>query len=399
MLWKMRAAAGPREVRDMRYENGWIFADGRFVRGGFSVENGRFAHVLEDVPGPAEDLDGALVIPGLVDIHVHGCAGADFSDGDYAGLVRMARYLARRGVTSFAPASMTLPYDALDKAFHAAARLRREGLADGARLVGIQMEGPFLSREKRGSQNPAYLRLPDWDRFLRLYDAAEGLLRIVDVAPELPGAAEFTRRASEKCRVSVAHTAAGYDQAAAVFDAGATHLTHLFNAMSGIHHRHPGPIGAASERENVTAELICDGIHVHPSAVRMAFRLFPGRICLISDALRCCGMADGSYSLGGQEILLSGGVARLTGGAIAGSAANLYQCMRRAVSFGIPREQAVWAATALPARVIGRESETGAIADGRAADFVICGGELEPRAVYLGGKRLEQSPGPFAPSR
>ena len=395
----MRAAAGPREVRDMRYENGWIFADGRFVRGGFSVENGRFAHVLEDVPGPAEDLDGALVIPGLVDIHVHGCAGADFSDGDYAGLVRMARYLARRGVTSFAPASMTLPYDALDKAFHAAARLRREGLADGARLMGIQMEGPFLSREKRGSQNPAYLRLPDWDSFLRLYDAAEGLLRIVDVAPELPGAVEFTRRASEKCRVSVAHTAAGYDQAAAVFDAGATHLTHLFNAMSGIHHRHPGPIGAASERENVTAELICDGIHVHPSAVRMAFRLFPGRICLISDALRCCGMADGSYSLGGQEILLSGGVARLTGGAIAGSAADLYQCMRRAVSFGIPREQAVWAATALPARVIGRESETGAIADGRAADFVICGGELEPEAVYLGGKRLEQSAGPFAPSR
>lgn len=383
----------------MRYENGWIFADGRFVRGGFSVENGRFAHVLEDVPGPAEDLDGALVIPGLVDIHVHGCAGADFSDGDYAGLVRMARYLARRGVTSFAPASMTLPYDALDKAFHAAARLRREGLADGARLMGIQMEGPFLSREKRGSQNPAYLRLPDWDRFLRLYDAAEGLLRIVDVAPELPGAVEFTRRASEKCRVSVAHTAAGYDQAAAVFDAGATHLTHLFNAMSGIHHRHPGPIGAASERENVTAELICDGIHVHPSAVRMAFRLFPGRICLISDALRCCGMADGSYSLGGQEILLSGGVARLTGGAIAGSAADLYQCMCRAVSFGIPREQAVWAATALPARVIGRESETGAIADGRAADFVICGGELEPEAVYLGGKRLEQSAGPFAPSR
>lgn len=383
----------------MRYENGWIFADGRFVRGGFSVENGRFAHVLEDVPGPAEDLDGALVIPGLVDIHVHGCAGADFSDGDYAGLVRMARYLARRGVTSFAPASMTLPYDALDKAFHAAARLHREGLADGARLMGIQMEGPFLSREKRGSQNLAYLRLPDWDRFLRLYDAAEGLLRIVDVAPELPGAVEFTRRASEKCRVSVAHTAAGYDQAAAVFDAGATHLTHLFNAMSGIHHRHPGPIGAASERENVTAELICDGIHVHPSAVRMAFRLFPGRICLISDALRCCGMADGSYSLGGQEILLSGGVARLTGGAIAGSAADLYQCMRRAVSFGIPREQAVWAATALPARVIGRESETGAIADGRAADFVICGGELEPEAVYLGGKRLEQSVGPFAPSR
>ena len=216
----------------MRYENGWIFADGRFARGGFSVENGRFAHVLEDVPGPAEDLDGALVIPGLVDIHVHGCAGADFSDGDYAGLVRMARYLARRGVTSFAPASMTLPYDALDKAFHAAARLRREGLADGARLMGIQMEGPFLSREKRGSQNPAYLRLPDWDRFLRLYDAAEGLLRIVDVAPELPGAVEFTRRASEKCRVSVAVAMAVVSTVAAIPAPASTPITAMIAATA-----------------------------------------------------------------------------------------------------------------------------------------------------------------------
>lgn len=180
----------------MRYENGWILrTDGS--SGEASLWKRAVCPCAGGCPGPAEDLDGALVIPGLVDIHVHGCAGADFSDGDYAGLVRMARHLARRGVTSFAPASMTLPYDALDKAFHAAARLRREGLADGARLMGIQMEGPFLSREKRGSQNPAYLRLPDWDRFLRLYDAAEGLLRIVDVAPELPGAVEFTRRASE----------------------------------------------------------------------------------------------------------------------------------------------------------------------------------------------------------
>ena len=373
----------------MRYENGWIFADGRFVRGGFSVENGRFAHVLEDVPGPAEDLDGALVIPGLVDIHVHGCAGADFSDGDYAGLVRMARHLARRGVTSFAPASMTLPYDALDKAFHAAARLRREGLADGARLMGIQMEGPFLSREKRGSQNPAYLRLPDWDRFLRLYDAAEGLLRIVDVAPELPGAVEFTRRASEKCRVSVAHTAAGYDQAAAVFDAGATHLTHLFNAMSGIHHRHPGPIGAASERENVTAELICDGIHIHPCMVRNTFRLFGAhRMILISDSMRAVGMEDGQYTLGGQDVTVRGALATLADGTIAGSATNLYDCMCKAVEMGIPKEQAIRAATINPAVSIGVGNKVGSLEAGKYANIVIADKELHRRQVILKGVLL-----------
>ena len=250
------------------------------------------------------------------------------------------------------------------------------------------MEGPFFSEKKKGAQNAAYLRLPDYGAFARLYNAAEGLLRIADVAPELSGAVEFTRRASEKCTVSVAHTDASYEEAAAVFDAGATHLTHLYNAMPGIHHRRPGPIGAASERESVTAELICDGHHVHPSAVRMAFRLFPNRVCLISDALRCCGMPDGQYTLGGQDVFLSGGVARLSDGTIAGSAANLYDCMRNAAAFGVPVEQAVLAATAIPAREIGRAGETGSIADGLPADFVVCDDTLARQAVYLGGEHL-----------
>ena len=234
----------------MRFRNGNIFVNGRFVPGGFSVENGRFTHVLkETAEGEGTDLCGAYVIPGLVDIHTHGNSGADFSDGDDDGLVKMAGYLAHCGVTSFAPASMTLPYAVLETAFRTAVRLHKAAPAGCARLMGIRMEGPFFSEKKKGAQNAAYLRLPDYDAFARLYDAAEGLLRIADVAPELPGAVEFARRAAERCTVSVAHTDAGYEEAAAVFDAGAAHLTHLFNAMPGIRHRHPRPRDRAAGRD------------------------------------------------------------------------------------------------------------------------------------------------------
>ena len=374
----------------MQFVNGHIFVDGRFVPGGFSVEDGRFARVLgEAAEAPSVDLGGAYVIPGLVDIHTHGNSGADFSDGDYDGLVQMAAYLARNGVTSFAPASMTLPYDVLETAFRTAVRLHRTSPEGCARLAGIHMEGPFFSEKRKGAQNAAYLRLPDYEAFSQLYDASEGLLRIVDVAPELEGAADFTRRAAARCTVSVAHTDAAYEEAAAVFDAGAVHLTHLYDAMPAIHHRHPGPIGAASEREGVIAELICDGQHVHPSAVRMAFRLFPGRICLISDALRCCGMPDGQYTLGGQDVWLENNLARLADGTIAGSATNLYLCMQKAISFGIPMEQAIRSATIIPARQIGREAEIGSIEPGKLADFVVCATDLTPKAVYLGGEIVE----------
>ncbi len=374
----------------MLYTNAVIFtAEGRFVRGGFSVENGRFAALYEPAPaGEAVDLEGALVIPGLVDLHTHGNSGADFSDGDYEGLVKMAGYLASQGVTSFAPASMTLPYEELERAFGTARRLAGERPEGCARLMGIQMEGPFFSEKKKGAQNGAYLRLPDFEAFRKLQEGCGGLIRVADIAPELPGAEDFIRQASKLCTVSVAHTDADYEAARRAFEAGARHLTHLFNAMPPLHHRNPGVIGAAAEREDVVAELICDGLHVHPSSVRAAFRLFPGRICLISDALRCCGMPDGAYMLAGQETYLKDNIARLADGTIAGSASNLYLCLRNAVAFGIPREQAILSASLIPAKELGREAEIGSIEPGKLADFVVCGEDLSRRAVYIGGRRV-----------
>ncbi len=372
----------------MLYTNAEVFTPAGFIRGGFTVEDGRFGEVFAGERAGGVDLGGARVIPGLVDIHTHGAMGADFSDGDAAGLRRMAAYLAGRGVTSFAPTSMTLPYETLAAAFETAVELAEERPEGCARVMGIHMEGPFFSEKKKGAQNGAYLRLPDLVAFRKLCEGCGGLVRIVDVAPELEGAADFTTGARALCTVSVAHTDADYEAARAVFEAGATHLTHLFNAMPPIHHRKPGVIGAASERESVVAELICDGLHVHPSSVRMAFKLFPGRVCLISDSLRCCGMPDGEYELGGQQVFLAGGVARLADGTIAGAASDLYADMRNAVAFGIPAEEAILAATIRPAREIGRAGEIGSIEPGKLADFVVCGEGLEARAVCIGGKAV-----------
>ena len=373
----------------MFYKNARIFAgDFQFHTGAFEVVDGRFGAVLpENVPQDAVDLNGATVIPGLIEVHSHGNSGYDFSDGHYEGLVEMAKYYLRCGVTSFAPASMTLPYEVLEKAFATAKRLEEEKPEGCAVLRGVHMEGPYFSYKKRGAQNPEYLKLPDFEGFAAMQERCGGMVKIVDVAPELEGAAEFVGKAKALCTVSIAHTDSDYDHAKAAFDAGATHLTHLYNAMPGIHHRNPGVIPAAAENENVRAEIICDGMHIHPASVRLAFSIFGGeRMIIISDSGRCAGQPDGTrFDIGGQFATVIDGVARLDDGTIACSAANLWQCLTNVLSWGIAEEDAVRAATYNPACAIGADKLVGSIEEGKIADFIVCGEGYADKRVFLAG--------------
>lgn len=385
----------------MKINNARVYQNGNFITGDIIIDGERFRSIKEVNRADKEewlesedretvmDATGLLAIPGLVDIHFHGCVGYDMCDGTEEAIQAIADYQQSVGVLAICPATMTYPEDKLTTIAEAAAAHIN---SKGADLVGIHMEGPFISPNKVGAQNPAYVQKPDVDMFMRLQEKAGGLFRQCDIAPEEPGALEFIHAIRESVpSISLAHTTTDYDTAMAAFNAGANHLTHCYNAMPGINHRNPGPIIAAVE-SGADAELITDNIHIHPAIVRSTFKLFgDDHVILISDSMMACGLPDGQYSLGGQAVTVKGRLAVLTEqeGTIAGSASNLMDCMRRAVKeMDIPLESAVKAATHNPARAIGIDKDYGDIAVGKYANVLLLDEELNLVHVIRRGVQI-----------
>lgn len=325
------------------------------------------------------DAEGLLVLPGLVDIHSHGAAGEDFSDGNPEGLKKILQYEKRCGITSYCPTSMTFPKERLRQIF---ASIKGAQTEEEAKVVGINMEGPFLDPAKKGAHVEEWIAAPDAAFVRELNQDVDGLVRLVTLAPNMDGAEEFIKEMHEEVCISLGHTAADYDCASRAMKLGAHHVTHLYNAMQPFGHRTPGLIGAAMDDPECMVELICDGYHIHPSAIRAAFRLFgPERVILISDSMRATGMENGTYELGGQEVTVKDRKAVLKDGTLAGSATNLYGCMCKAIEFGIPLEQAIMAATANPARSIGIFDRVGSIRIGKQADLLLVSENLELKRV------------------
>lgn len=374
----------------MRIKNVQVFGENkRFSKGDIWIEDGRFVSTPSTEDNKTIDGDGLYAIPGLVDIHFHGCVGQDFCDGTVEAIEKITAYEASVGVTSVCPATMTLPEETLATVMHAAATYKEAERHPGcASLAGINMEGPFISPAKKGAQAEEYMRPCDIELFRRLQDASGGLIKLVDIAPEKDGAMEFIETMKDEVRISLAHTAADYDTAKAAYDKGAKHATHLYNAMLPFTHRAPGVVGAACDSPHVMVELICDGVHIHPSAVRATFKMFgDDRIILISDSMRAAGMPDGQYTLGGQDVTVKGKHATLVSdGALAGSVTNLMACMCTAVKeMGIPLESAVACATINPAKAIGIDKDYGSITPGKIANLVLLDKDLNIRDIIING--------------
>lgn len=365
----------------MIIKGGKVFQeDGSFLEQALYINDHRLVDKAEyQDDGKVIDAEGLLILPGLVDIHSHGASGEDFSDGNPEGLKKILQYEKRCGITSYCPTSMTFPKERLRQIF---ASIKGAQTEEGAKVVGINMEGPFLDPAKKGAHVEEWIAAPDAAFVRELNQDVDGLVRLVTLAPNMDGAEEFIKEMHEEVCISLGHTAADYDCASRAMKLGAHHVTHLYNAMQPFGHRAPGLIGAAMDDPECMVELICDGYHIHPSAIRAAFRLFgPERVILISDSMRATGMENGTYELGGQEVTVKDRKAVLKDGTLAGSATNLYGCMCKAVEFGIPLEQAIMAATANPARSIGIFDRVGSIRIGKQADLLLVSENLELKRV------------------
>ncbi|HWM99474.1 MAG TPA: N-acetylglucosamine-6-phosphate deacetylase, partial [Streptosporangiaceae bacterium] len=368
---------------------GRLLTGGRVVTPGGVLNPGwiRTAGSVIDAVGPGEpaehessglasaDLGGQWVLPGFVDMHVHGGGGTSFTEGTAGDARHAAGFHRRNGSTTILASLVTAPLAALEARAAMLAGLAREGV-----IAGVHLEGPFLAAARCGAQDPRHMIAPDVAAFERLHAAAAGQLRVITLAPELPGAAALIKAAAQAGVIAaVGHTDATADVTSAAVDAGASHATHLFNGMRPLHHREPGPVGALLDRDEVSCEVIADGVHLHDTVIRLVARAAgPGRLVLITDAMAAAGMPDGRYRLGSMRVDVAGGVARLAAdsdasadsgadarpggpGAIAGSTATMAGVVRHAIAAGLPVTEVAAAASTTPARVLGLGGRTGAL--------------------------------------
>ena len=333
------------------------------------IENGTITEITDKVLIGDIDAKGRRIVPGMVEIHAHGCMGLDTMDADFEP---MCEYLGSKGTTSWLPTTMTMDYESLKKVDEAKIDF------PGTNILGFHFEGPYISHKQKGAQNEAYIKDPDLEGFKQFKN-----VKMITMAPELPGSMEFIEKCG--CVVAIGHTSCDYATAIDAIEHGANCLTHTYNAMPGLHHRNPGPIGAAFEKQ-IYAQLICDGFHISKPMVLATYKLFGSdRMVIISDAIRPAGLADGIYESGGLEVHMKDGAARLADGTIAGSTATLWQCVCKAVEFGIDFDEAVKMATETPSKLIGADKK-GRVEVGCDADLLIIGDNMDIDNVIIGGE-------------
>lgn len=373
----------------MLFRGGKVFTGEKFEEAAVRTEGAKIVEIGPDLSAKAGEevveLGENLLVPGFIDLHTHGCIGYDFSTADKEEITKMCDFYLSRGITSVAGTTMTMSYEDYKKA--AATIGEYMDSVENHNLIGINMEGPFLSVEKKGAHDPQYIIDASQEKMDELNRLARGHFLIVDIAPERPGAMEFIRKNCKDYVISVAHTPADYEKAMEAFEAGATEVTHLFNAMNGLGHRDPGVPGAAFAA-GVNVEMICDGIHIHPTVMRMIYKLFKERLLVISDSMSAAGLQDGEYVLGGLPVFVREGKATLENGTIAGSTTDLLKEMGIWMDdCGLSMEEILPCMTMNQARAVRMEDKIGSIEAGKAADLVVISPKREIQAVYKNGVR------------
>jgi len=374
------------------------------IQGAKIVEVGPSCDLAGRAPGTTIDARGAIVAPGFIDMHIHGSAGFDTMDATPSALARMAEFISSHGVTGFLPTVMSTPIEQMLAATHAAAQAAQADInmhgehsehdrpRKGAQVLGVNVEGPFLSPDFKGAQPETGIVGPDPAVLHRILEAGGGHVRVMTIAPEMPGAIEIVKAlASQGVLASVGHSGACYDEVRDAIHAGLRLVTHTYNGMRGLHHREPGVVGAALVHGELACEVIVDGIHVHPAAVKLVAQAKGSNgTVLMTDAMRATGLPDGHYELGGQHVIVTDGAARLETGVLAGSTLSMDAAVRNMVKFaGIPLHEATAMASSTPARLIGLADRKGRIEPEMDADIVLLDAEtLQVRATLVMGETV-----------